>query len=251
MNRKPSSLLSFPQSGFNAAILGSCLLLMAGCSDQNDSDTNAPASSNTTSTLNRGDEPTTKDVVLAEVSADNASGAVISNQNDENSTAKTFETIEWETLIHPDDLQALLNPPEYLANIEDGSFEDQISNGIRGAIEQANDDPYQQALVSTRVVSDMDGKGIRLPGFIVPLEFNDNQVITQFFLVPFFGACIHVPPPPPNQIILVNAPQGLVIEALYDPFWVSGTLHTTLTENDVATSAYSLDMDSFEPYSDL
>jgi hypothetical protein len=161
-----------------------------------------------------------------------------------------FKTIDWTDLMPESDLEALLNPPEYINDIQDGSAEDQLSSQIRAAVAQAHEDPYQQALVSTRVVEDMNGQAIRLAGFIVPLEFDDDRVITQFFLVPFFGACIHVPPPPPNQIILVNAPDGLTLEALYDPFWVSGVLETTLTENEVATSAYTLTMDSFEPYTE-
>ena len=59
---------------------------------------------------------------------------------------------------------------------------------------------------------------------------------------------LHMPPPPPNQIILVNSPQGLTIQGLYDPLWISGELSTTVTENDMAVSAYSLKMIESEPY---
>ena len=148
-----------------------------------------------------------------------------------------------------DDLDAFLNPPESLNDIEDGSPEDQISSQIQSAIEQAGDSRYQQALVSTRVVAEFDGERIRLPGFIVPLEFGEEeQIITKFFLVPYFGACIHVPPPPPNQIIYAEFDQGFKLESLYDPFWMSGTLSTTMTENDIARSAYALKVEQVEPY---
>jgi hypothetical protein len=109
-------------------------------------------------------------------------------------------------------------------------------------------DRYQQALVSQEVVAEMDGKMIRLPGFIVPLEYKSEQIVTKFFLVPYFGACIHVPPPPPNQIILVDYPKGLKLESIYDPFWLSGKLKVVLTENDVAISSYSLDLKDYELY---
>lgn len=163
--------------------------------------------------------------------------------------ASEFKTVQWTDLMPKDDFEALLNPPSYVTDIEDGSIEDQISSQIQNSM-AIKDDPYQQALVSTRVVDEMDGQAIRIPGFIVPLEFDDNQTITQFFLVPFFGACIHVPPPPPNQIIFVNYPQGLKINALYDPFWISGILSTSLVVNDIATSSYSMSMLSFEAYTD-
>lgn len=162
-----------------------------------------------------------------------------------------FKRIEWTDLIPKDDLDALLNPPDYINDIEDGSIEDQISSQVKGAIGAAHDDRYQQALVSTTVIEEMDGKAVQIAGFIVPLEFNDQQIITQFFLVPFFGACIHVPPPPPNQIIFVDYPQGLHLKALYDPFWISGILEVSLTESDLGTSAYSIDMQYHDKYKDL
>lgn len=161
-----------------------------------------------------------------------------------------FKTIEWTDLMPKDDLDALLNPPSYVNDVEDGSIEDQISNQIQSTIAAASDDRYQQALVSTRVVSEMDGQAIRIPGFIVPLEFDDKQTITQFFLVPFFGACIHMPPPPPNQIVFVDYPKGLKLDALYDPFWISGVVKTSLLENELATAAYSLKMQHFEKYTE-
>lgn len=160
----------------------------------------------------------------------------------------TYKTIEWTDLIPKGDLDALLNPPKYITDVEDGSFEDQISNQMTNKIADANSDAYQQALSSTKVLAEMDGKFLRIPGFIVPLDFDDNQTITEFFLVPFFGACIHVPPPPPNQIIYVKYPKGVKVDALYDPFWISGILHTSLIENDTATSAYSMTMHAFEKY---
>lgn len=161
-----------------------------------------------------------------------------------------FKTIEWTELMPKEDLDALLNPPEYIANIEEGSVDDQISQQVENSIAAAGDDDYQKALVSTRIKPEMNGKAIRIPGFVVPVEFDDNQVISKFFLVPFFGACIHVPPPPPNQIIFVNSPKGIKLKALYDPFWVSGVLRTSLVENAVATAAYTMDMQYFEPYTE-
>lgn len=164
--------------------------------------------------------------------------------------AAKFKTIEWTDLMPKHDYEALINPPSYVTDVEDGSIEDQITNQIKSSVAAAKDDDYQKALVSTSVVEDMNGKAIRIPGFIVPLEFDDDQTITQFFLVPFFGACIHVPPPPPNQIIFVNYPKGLKLNALYDPFWISGIVTTSLVENDIATSSYSLLMLDFEPYNE-
>ena len=170
-----------------------------------------------------------------------------------------FSRIIWTDLMPQDDLAALLNPPDYLADIQDGSAQDQLGGefGVEGGSDAGEglgfspeNDPYQNALHSTRVIEKMDGQAIQLPGFVVPIDFDDDQVITQFFLVPYFGACIHQPPPPPNQIIYVNYPKGVRVNALYDPFWVSGVLNTSIVENGIATSAYTLDMHYFEPYTE-
>lgn len=162
--------------------------------------------------------------------------------------ASAFMSAEWADLIPTDDLDALLNPPSYIDEIVDGSAEDQLSNTLKNDIENTNGDRYQQALTSTRVKSMINNVAIKIPAFIVPLEFDDQLRVTQFFMVPFFGACLHQPPPPPNQTIFVDYPQGFVLESLYDPYWISGVITTSLVENDMATAAYTLDMHAFELY---
>lgn len=164
-------------------------------------------------------------------------------------TAADYQTIEWTELMPPEDLEALMNPPEYLSEIADGSLEDQINSQLQGAM-AADDSRYQQALSSSQTVPEFDNRKVRIPAFIVPLEYDDDQRVTEFFLVPYFGACIHVPPPPPNQIIYASYDQGMTLEALYDAFWISGTLQTTMTENDTATSAYSIAVEAIEPYTE-
>ena len=91
---------------------------------------------------------------------------------------------------------------------------------------------------------------IRIPAFIVPLEFDDEQRVTQFFMVPFFGACIHLPPPPPNQTIFVNYPQGFKLDDLTEAYWVSGIIKTSKVENDLATAAYTMEVHYLELYTE-
>ncbi|MGS2718260.1 DUF3299 domain-containing protein [Eionea flava] len=192
------------------------------------------------------------------------------------STVTDAATIEWVDLIPPEDLKILTNPPKSITDIPHGqdfpelSSEfpsgdelDQFSNSITAAIGDAvnnsaeplapaipspEEQAYAAALKSTNVNKQFDQQNIRLPGFVVPVEYNDDQVITEFFLVPYFGACIHVPPPPPNQIIYVKYPQGLQLTALYDPFWIEGQMKTELVENNIALSAYSIDASNIKPY---
>lgn len=161
-----------------------------------------------------------------------------------------FTTVEWADLIPPEVLEILLNPPSYIAEIEDGSAEDQITSQMKNTLAEEEEDAYRRALASTDVNPSMDGQKIRIPGFVVPLEFDEEQTISQFFLVPYFGACLHMPPPPPNQIILVDSPEGVQMSALYEPFWLEGEVSTVVTENDMAKSAYAMQLHKLSPYSE-
>ncbi|MDC0611273.1 DUF3299 domain-containing protein [Vibrio sp.] len=105
----------------------------------------------------------------------------------------------------------------------------------------------QQKIGSVR--RELNGSKVKIPGFVIPLE-GDDKSVTEFFLVPYFGACIHVPPPPPNQIVYVKMPQGAPIQQLWDVIYVVGTLKTETTNNDIAQSGYIIDGDKIEPYDD-
>ncbi len=75
------------------------------------------------------------------------------------------------------------------------------------------------------VVQDLDGKQVRIPGYLLPLEFSE-QGEKDFLLVPYVGACIHVPPPPPNQIVLVRLKEPFKPTELFTPVWASGLMRT-------------------------
>jgi hypothetical protein len=154
-----------------------------------------------------------------------------------------YYEIEWTELMPADDLQALLNPPEFLADIEDGSSNDRVE--ALGDLGESDEQTkrFEEALKSTRVIEAFDQQRIRIPGFIVPLESNEQQQVTQFFIVPYFGACLHLPPPPPNQIIYVEYSDGLEVTTLYDPYWFEGTLVIDHTQKELGDSAYTLRLD--------
>lgn len=160
-----------------------------------------------------------------------------------------YDTVDWTDLMPASDLEALLNPPDYVLEVSEGSVEDKPAGMLKSTITEPADS-YQQALTSTRVRPELDGNQIRIAGYLVPLEYNDKQEVTTFFAVPFFGACIHVPPPPPNQIILVHSERGVRIGDMQMPFWLSGELHTGIEENELATSAYSMTLAGHEPYAE-
>jgi hypothetical protein len=111
----------------------------------------------------------------------------------------------------------------------------------------SHDGSMLQMGLDAPIVQSLNGKLVKIPGFVVPLDGN-NETTTEFLLVPYFGACIHVPPPPANQIVFVKFSEAVPIENLYDAVWVTGTLTTKGWEGDLATVGYSLVGISVSPY---
>lgn len=148
--------------------------------------------------------------------------------------------VDWVDLMSQEDLDAILNAP-------------QMSHDGYGWEEQLAANPeteaYRQALKSFNVNPDLVNKRIMLPGFIVPTAYNDERKVTEFFLVPFFGACIHLPPPPPNQIIHVSYERGLTLENFYDAHMVHGLLTAETVSHDLGDSAYSMQAEGVSIYS--
>jgi len=102
-----------------------------------------------------------------------------------------------------------------------------------------HDGSMTQAMPNAPVVEAYNGQNVKIPGFVVPLEGTATET-TEFLLVPYFGACIHVPPPPSNQIVHVKFSDGVPIDSLYDAVWVSGVLSTQGWSGDIATVGYTL-----------
>ena len=148
--------------------------------------------------------------------------------------------VDWVDLMSQKDLDAILDAPEMS---HDGyGWEQQLE-------EKPEAEAYRNALQSFDVNPDLVNKRIMLPGFIVPTAYNDEREVTEFFLVPFFGACIHLPPPPPNQIIHVTYERGLTLENFYDAHVVHGLLTADTVRHDLADSAYRMQAEGVSIYS--
>jgi hypothetical protein len=98
------------------------------------------------------------------------------------------------------------------------------------------------------VNAQLDGAGVKLPGFIVPLDIGKDGLVTEFFLVPYFGACIHVPPPPPNQIVYVKMDKGIALDSIYEAYWVTGRMSVAKKSTQLGAAAYSLAATKVEIY---
>ncbi|MGS2722556.1 DUF3299 domain-containing protein [Porticoccus sp. GXU_MW_L64] len=168
-----------------------------------------------------------------------------------------FRTLSWTDLMPDSDLQAILNAPEVTHDGEEeyyslplqGLSQDDSKLDENSKLDEASR-AFQQALVSSKIRPELDGQLIRVPGFMVPIELDGPKNVTEFFLVPYFGACIHEPPPPPNQIIHVKHPQGFHLDDLFTPVWVAGTAHTTNLSKSGVNSAYSMSEAQISLYSD-
>lgn len=143
---------------------------------------------------------------------------------------------DWLELMPPEDRQALEDMPEIShqgVELESGFY-------TPGGLKQ-QDQNLPAVMYSSKTVAAFDGKPIRLGGYPVPLETDAEGRSTLFFLVPYPGACIHVPPPPPNQLVLVRYPKGIELEDIYAPLWVSGTLKIEQVNNELADAAYAME----------
>ncbi len=118
-------------------------------------------------------------------------------------------------------------------------------------------DKAQEMLTRAPVNEALDGEAVKIPGFMLPLEY-DGMKISEFLLVPYFGACIHTPPPPANQIIRGSLAESYELEEITRPVWISGKLKTGRITSKLGEagynmildvhSGYSMEVNSIEPY---
>lgn len=143
---------------------------------------------------------------------------------------------KWDTLMPADySLESIFDTRQF-ANLDDSDETARLK--LKALME---------ALSSAPTVPEIEGKMIRIPGFVVPLV-EEGMAVTEFFLVPYFGACIHTPPPPSNQMIHVVYEPGINVESLYDAVWVSGEMMVSRVANELGTSGYSMEAYKIEPY---
>lgn len=99
------------------------------------------------------------------------------------------------------------------------------------------------------VVASLDGRGVRLSGYVVPLKHEGTRV-SEFLLVPYVGACIHVPPPPRNQIVHVTTKDPIKIKGLFAAVTVTGIMSTQPTDTELAETGYRITGGDVQPYNE-
>ena len=149
-------------------------------------------------------------------------------------TADDTRELSWNDLIPESEK---LNPPMPPGGMYPPGFDDDpLDEGYGGS-------SYQYG-----VVEELNGKQVKIPGFIVPLEVAEGGKVSEFLLVPYFGACIHYPPPPPNQIVFVTMKDPVTVESPWDPVWVYGEMTTKFKQSDMGAAGYTLAANELEEY---
>lgn len=148
------------------------------------------------------------------------------NQTTDKNTS-IVQVLEWEDLI-PEFEKKLLEVRQRQSSIT--GFETSVLPDGLGKVRQS-----------------LDGEQIKIAGFIIPLE-GDEEKIYEMLLVPYVGACFHVPPPPANQIIYVTFKQGVAVKNLWDVLYVEGTLRTQTVDHELAEVGYVLEGVNVEEY---
>jgi hypothetical protein len=165
------------------------------------------------------------------VAAGLAASAVVADDK-----AKAFREITWLMLVPKD-----WNPHERLSQRKGEALDDKDPRAQQYMRE------LREVLDTAPTVSALDGAAIRMPGFIVPLE-QTKEGLKEFLLVPYFGACIHTPPPPANQIVHVRSAKPVAGFESMSAVWVSGTMRTQRSDSGMGVSGYGLDLAAMVPY---
>lgn len=152
-----------------------------------------------------------------------ACGGHGSGGNEVDSKPPRFAVIDWDQLI----------PAEEMENHRLA-----VAFSMRN-IDHSTDQRAAQ-FGSFKTVALLEGRSVALPGYVVPLDTDDQGRMSAFFFVPSMGACIHVPPPPPDQIVYVTLTQAMPAPALGESSWLRGTLHAQTHDGELASAAYSM-----------
>ena len=139
-----------------------------------------------------------------------------------------LETILWARSLTEEERAA----DDVKAGLDDAAQYERefVTNGIDIDKKMLEYVAWQEAVEERgkQIVPDLDGKSVKLAGYLLPLEFSETGQ-TEFLLVPYVGACIHAPVPPPNQIVFVETSQSFKSEQLFTAVWVTGTLRTQVS----------------------
>ncbi|MEQ8434726.1 MAG: DUF3299 domain-containing protein [Oceanicaulis sp.] len=145
------------------------------------------------------------------------------------------EQISWRDLMPEEELEAL-------DALNEGRADPSLMAQFTGS------SPVENQVGTFNVVEDLAGLVVRMPGYILPLDYAQQGEAREFLLLPFHGACVHYPPPPPNQIVYLRSPDSIEYSSLWEPVWVEGRMEVERVDTDLAATAYTMVVRSVSAY---
>ena len=184
--------------------------------------------------------------------------------------ALAAQTIDWEGLVPP--LDESLDPytrlsedqqgslydlwivresrkagalSETLENIENQAVENLQAGGLDADAVLEELDAFLATMEANnfKMVEALDGKDVRIPGYVLPTEFSGSKVV-EFLLVPYVGACVHSPAPPANQMVHVKVNGGFSSEGLFAPVWVTGKLNVAQSTQSISFNDGAMEVEA-------
>ncbi|MDB5777240.1 MAG: hypothetical protein JWP38_3373 [Herbaspirillum sp.] len=149
-----------------------------------------------------------------------------------------YRDIMWDALM-----PANWDPMKPFKNLKLDKLQDDDPRAMK-ALREAKQ-YWQKAPVNPKI----DNVAVRIPGFVVSLE-REGDALNEFLLVPYYGGCIHVPPPPLNQIIHVHSNKAIEGIRTMDAVWISGTLKVGTSQTMMGVAGYNMLAVNVEPYTD-
>ena len=148
-----------------------------------------------------------------------------------------YRELEWEELV-----PLAWDPAEAFAGLNIDEMEDddpRVEEALEIFLQRWNQAPANPG---------MHGQIVKLAGYVAPLDYDEVAELKEFLLVPYFGACIHVPPPPANQIVYIRLDSALKGVESMDAVWVYGEILLEKKETDMGSAGYSMKVDKVELY---
>ena len=203
---------------------------------------------------------TQTETAKATPSATKAQETITKVQETATTSKPTVETLVWEDLMPEGEDQILEKLYTEFYQEQEKQFRNQTTllqaskasdnaeADVINLIGEGSELDTMEQIGTYNVVADLDGLTVRLPGYVVPLDFNASSEYNEFLLVPYFGACLHTPPPPPNQIVYVKTAKAAKIIDINEPVWIEGVMKTGQFGSELGNSAYEVNLTKLEPY---
>ncbi len=214
------------------AISSAAFLILAACGQAVGADTSSSANASAS-------EPQVGDRIpdsgTESTASNRLAAAAMATQE---AAARGFREIGWEELMPEGEEERLAQLyQQQMAMLYSG-----------GPIAEGSAADVMVQIGTFNTVKELNQTKVRIPGYTVPFEYGANAEITEFLLVPYYGACLHAPPPPPNQTVFAMADEPIKLRDLAQAVWIEGTMYTQTQESELADAAYTLRVERVETY---